>query len=65
MNVRRFWYQQLNGLTASTSAPTVRAWPITLITRVRRSVGRSEEVRNGSTAPITGRGEATVEIRNT
>ena len=43
----------------------VPAWPTKLIAPVRRSVGRSEEVRNGSTAPITGRGAATVEIRNT
>ena len=43
----------------------VPAWPAKLIAPVRRSVGRSEEVRNGSVAPFTGRGAAIGKIRNT
>jgi hypothetical protein len=72
---RRFSYQQRQRSTAGSSGchdrarrtecTTVPAWPTRLITGVRRSVGRSEEVRNGSAAPFTGRGEATVKIRNT
>jgi hypothetical protein len=50
---------------ARLSAPRSPAWPTRLITGMRRSVGRTEEVRNGSAAPFIGRGAATVNIRNT
>ena len=57
--------QGANDCARRTECTTVPAWPTRLITGMRRSVGRTEEVRNGSAAPFIGRGAATVNIRNT